>query len=152
MIQRIQSAFLLLVTALMVVVWFVPFGIFRGDYGVIQYSIFEVNQIKSLILPEFPLIIPAILTIITALFSFAAVFMYKNRKLQIHMCIDCIILLVALYGVSLAYIFSAINKLSFIFHPSFVISLPGIGIALFLLAIIFIKKDEKLVKSTDRIR
>jgi len=152
MIQRVQSVFLLLVTVLMVVIWIKPIGIFVGNFGIFQYALLEVKGLHPLMLVKFPIWILAVITIITALISFVSIFLFKKRKLQTIMSVVGIVLMAAFYGVSLAYISTINGQLSSIFHASFIMSMPGISMALLLLAIIFIRKDEKLVKSTDRIR
>jgi hypothetical protein len=149
MIQRIQSLFLLLVTVLMVIVLFSPIGIFVGNFG---YCLYKVSNLHSVMLVKFPLLIPEILTVIVALGSLVTVFLFKKRKVQVTLSIIGIILLALLYVSVIAYFLTADKQLGSVFHASFIMSLPGISMGLLLLSIIFIKKDEKLVKSTDRIR
>lgn len=152
MIQRVQSLFLLLVTILMVVVWFKPIGIFAGSFGMFQYDLLEVKDYHTLMMVKFPLWILPTLTIFTALVSLITIFLFKKRSLQKMLSIVGIVLLAAIYAVIFAYVSTINGQLSSVFHASFIMSMPGISMGLFLLAYIFIRKDEKLVKSTDRIR
>jgi len=152
MIQRIQSLFLLLVTALMVVLWLKPIGIFVGNFGIYQYALLQVSNCHPFLGIHFPLWIPTVLTVLTALISLVTLFLFKKRKLQVLMSIIGIALMVLFYCAILAYIFISNGHMNSVFHASYIMSLPGISMAMFLLAIIFIKKDEKLVKSTGRIR
>lgn len=136
----------------MVVLWFKPIGIFAGSFGMFQYDLLEVKDYHTLMMVKFPLWILPILTILTALVSVIALFMYKKRSLQKMLSIVGIFLLAVFYAVVLAYVSTINGQLSSVFHASFIMSMPGFSMGLFLLAFIFIRKDEKLVKSTDRIR
>lgn len=152
MIQRIQSLFLLVVTILMAVVLLQPIGIFKGDFNGSQYFLMEASNVNTLMMIEFPLWILKTLVIAVLVVSVVALLLFKKRNLQVILSIIGIVLLAATYGTVLAYVNTINSQLSSVFHSSPIMSFPGISMALFLLAIIFIKKDDKLVKSTDRIR
>jgi hypothetical protein len=121
MIQRIQTLYFFLVFCLMMVLLFVPFT-------VSLLSNIEASGI--------------------ALLAIIAIFLFKNRKLQIWF--GYIILLVILLDYVLFFVFS--------FNPAIFASgiltflIPFIAGVLDFLAIRGIKKDEKLVRSADRLR
>jgi len=123
MIQRIQSVYLFLITALMAVLaimtyherWWLPL-------------IFSLLGIASLV----------------------AIFLYKNRKRQ-YLVVSIFLLAIVLV---LAHNFYIIWQADF--HPKRVVAAIGLvcivsGI-LAMLALRAIRKDEKLVRSTDRLR
>ena len=82
--------------------------------------------------------------------SFSALFMFKNRKKQIKICsysiISSILLLIGFLTFPLNQSHEIVKQFNW---P---ISLIPISIILLLIAIRFIKQDEELVRSADRIR
>ncbi len=89
---------------------------------------------------------------ITGLLAFASIFYYKKRALQMQICYLVLGLIVLsyvvsfiLFGIPTAASFSNTNSI-------IVIVLPLIAIIFDLLAIRGIKKDDKLVRSLDRLR
>jgi hypothetical protein len=143
MIQRKQTIFLALAVILFVVLFFVP-----------VYDIHPVTTITGEIAGKM-LFIPLLLIPMAfiALLALIAIFMYKNRPLQIKICRAGLI-------ISLLMTVNAIVFPQFFIHglPKESISpttgayvLP-LNIILFALAAYFIKKDEDLVKAADRLR
>lgn len=143
MIQRKQTIFLALVVILFVTLFFLP-----------VYDINPVTTITGEIGGKM-LFIPLLLIPIAfiTLLAIIAIFMYKNRPLQIRICRAGLI-------ISLLMTVSAIIFPQFFVHgiPRETISvaagaylLPA-NIILFALAAYFIKKDEDLVKAADRLR
>ena len=151
MIQRVQSIWLLLAAVAILCLLFVPVLIDKSSGGTyILYGSgikFWHNDVadQSANAPLF------ISTILAGLISVVNIFNFRNRKLQIRITSLNIILILGL-----SFWLSNLAK-----------QLPGgiekadIGVGLFLplLAIIFlylairgIKKDEKLIRSADRIR
>ena len=84
---------------------------------------------------------------VCALFSFVNIFLYKNRKRQIKICYVNIILQLFALGIAVG----GIMLQGKVFGLSIYIYL-GLACVFVALAIYSIKKDEKLVKSLDRIR
>jgi len=125
MIQRIQTVYLFFVFCLMVILVFFPFS-----------SSWTVLIVTGLI---------AALAMIT-------VFLYKKRKLQLKISYLILFLLILLYA--LYFIFDRQTlPLSELFRQvghTFVI--PLVSCVLAYLAIRGIKKDEKLIRSLDRLR
>jgi hypothetical protein len=97
----------------------------------------------------------SILLSAAALVALVTIFFYKKRKLQINFCIVDIILIVCYYIVFAYNFFFVNNKVAEFFgtlNYIFVAILPLISLIFIVLAIKHIKKDEKLVRSLDRIR
>jgi len=130
MIQRIQTVYLLFVFCLMAMLVFIPFSSLNSfaDGFFIGY------------------------TAVTAIIAVVTIFLYKNRSMQIKLCYGMLALLV------LIYIFYFIfNRQNFSFtelfgHVRYTFVFPFISIIFVYLAIRGIRKDEKLVRSLDRLR
>ena len=133
MIQRIQTVYLLLVFCLMLLIPFLPVA-----SSVPSTWNWGLSGISGL----------------TAVLSLFTVFFYKNRKKQIKFCclINFLILLfyltLFLSNLSFSPNFSFIKDYGF----SYTVAFPLIALLFNLLAIKGVKKDEKLVRSADRLR
>ena len=151
MIQRIQSVYLLLVTALLASNIFLPIGSFLDKNGLL-YPFTPLH----VALPSAGLSYTPwgqlTLLILGALVSFATIFLFKNRKLQIRMCIFSMLILAGYYIVFLMFMLMIKNSISATFQFSFGLCLPLIAMILNFLAIRAIRKDEDKVKAADRIR
>ncbi|MFV0419164.1 MAG: DUF4293 domain-containing protein [Dysgonomonas sp.] len=155
MIQRIQTVFLLLTAILMGVVICCPiFEIIDFSKFAIVYHTFDVGHMLNSKYPAWGLLPIAILSFILPLVN---IFFYKKRKLQINLGLITALLIVIYYVVTIVYINAYLYeietaKMDFKLNLQFGIILPVIALVFNLLAIYRIRKDEKLVKSLDRIR
>jgi len=132
MLQRIQTVYLFLVAVLATTMYFLPL-------------LFVIAKPKTYyIFPYFT----ASLVLLTSLIT---IFLYKNRKLQIKLSIVNIVFLLLTF---VEAFFINYQKTNYVLLYSFDIGaiLPLISIIFTILAIKFIKKDEKLVKSLYRLR
>jgi len=136
MLQRIQTLYLLIVTAITAGVSFVV-SLWTTIEGVVVYLIDEL-----LLLGLFSG---------AAVLAFITIFLFKNRKLQFVMNRLNIILNFTLLGI---FVVRSLN-----ISGESNISEKGIGMLLPIISIVFlvlankaIKKDEDLVKSVDRLR
>ncbi len=143
MLQRIQSVFLLFAAILSIGLVFV-FPLWKTNETVV-FAMDTITNVSMLIKPI------GILFIISAILSLYTIFQFKNRKLQFVLNRLNILLNLLLVG----FIVYQTQNLS----GETLVSEKGIGSFLpiatvFLLAIAnrFIKKDEDLVKSVDRLR
>jgi len=129
MLQRIQTVYLFLNTTILIV-----FSFFT-DFSILNFtSAYLLNHL------------PAIFSIVVSIFSIGLIFLFKNRKLQsklsFFLAIDVLFVLgffIYLFGVEKFYL-----EWTFYLLP--------VSFGLLLLARNSIKKDEKLVKSADRLR
>jgi len=151
MIQRIQSLYLLLTTALLIAVLFIPFGVFTTSYGVCEYTAFSIAGIAGK--SALPLWSLPLLTLLSSAVAFVGIFMFKKRALQMRICLinSLLIALLALGAPALLYMVKS-DMLLADFKIGFGFALPIIALIFNFLAVKAIKKDEKLVKSWDRIR
>lgn len=149
MIQRIQSLFLLLVSILMAATVFCPLiELVNEDSSLsVTFHSFGIGA-------DFPTWGVLALAIVGALLAFINIFLYKKRKLQINIGYVTALSIIVYYVTSMLYINSFLGKIesSYSINVQVGIILPVIALILDLLAISRIKKDEKLVKSLDRIR
>jgi hypothetical protein len=155
MLQRIQSIYLLF-AALVIAALFI-FPLVHDVYvdgqnvtikvtGIYTYINGQANQVLGFM----PL---TIATIVVALIPLAIIFMYRDRKRQIMFCYGAM-------GIILAYSYWVSSSVkNAIGGSNLQMSNYGIGIILLSLAIFLIvfaqkaiQKDEKLVRSADRLR
>jgi len=155
MIQRIQSVYLFLAAMLMLATLFLP------AMKVYQYEDVELlTGMSSITLGLFSLgtyscipgFVPPALALIAGIMALITIFLYKKRKLQIKFC-HCVVILILLFFTSIGYIWWSAKANFDVFLNSIVVtSFPVFASILVSAAIRGIKKDEKLVKSLDRLR
>lgn len=92
------------------------------------------------------------LMLLTTTLSFICIFLFKNRILQMRLCTFGILLQVGWYLVYGVFAFLLTNTFEATFRVHWAASLPFAAIVLLTLAWRSILKDEKLVRSLDRLR
>jgi hypothetical protein len=138
MIQRLQSLWLLLAATFNGLTFRFPF--FTGDWmkDATPYIIdLKANTTTWL----------TIFTAITAILAFITIFFFKNRKLQLSLCYMGIFLaavLIAMYFLEIANFYNGSVTIWAVIYFFILI--------FFILAARGIWKDQKLVKSMDRLR
>lgn len=143
MIQRIQSIYLLLISILTSLLFFLPY-----QSNVIALSEIKNIQLSFLNADNELLFVASVFGIVIIAEAIVVIFLYKNRKLQMMLCHYLSLLNIIL--LTLMYLgASQINGLP-IYKLPYII--PVLNIILSQLARYFIKKDEELVKSANRIR
>jgi hypothetical protein len=154
MIQRIQTVYLLAVTfigAFLLTGSVITFSVNEGE--IIKFTAGTVYLVKGeervTLEKTYPL---AGTIILTAVLSFAAIFLFKRRAIQLWIArivmTGCLVIIVlgAIYWNMISLKFSA-SLLS-----GYKIPVPLVMFILSLLAARAISKDEKLVRSYDRLR
>lgn len=151
--QRIQTVFLILVVASMAVSLFLPIWKLVEDTRELQlyplhFTTIE-NDVRSTV--YFPYSITAILMIAAATIAIMEIRRYDNRMTQVKMgTLNSLILAGVMISVVVFY-----NSVSKQYGPGrFGLSIwvPFVGVFFNWLAIRFIRRDEKLVRDSDRIR
>jgi hypothetical protein len=104
---------------------------------------FELIE-KLLPLSVIIILIPA-LSLLTILF-------FKNRKIQLWLALSVIILVVGLIIVSIFYSWFVISKYGAEIMSGFKMAIPVLMLVFAVLAYRGIKKDDRLIKSYDRLR
>jgi len=130
MIQRVQSLFLFFAAIINTVILF--------------YAPIFINSEKNLTIMK-DLQYPSLLLVLSTLLALFAIFQFKNRLRQL-MIVNISRLSIAISFFLLIIFKEEGNQL---YYGSFLLILPYI---ILLISSYFIKKDEKLVRSADRIR
>jgi peptidoglycan/LPS O-acetylase OafA/YrhL len=141
MIQRIQSLWLLLAGVAGLLTYKLP----------IWSGILQDGSVKNFLGTENLIYFAA--NIATVLLAFAAIFMFKNRKLQKNMAWLGFLLSIVLIALEV-YIATGYEKDLNLKQSSwkFGAIMPILMIIFFFLAVQGIRKDEKLIKSLERLR
>ena len=135
MIQRIQTLWLFLAGAIVLLT--IQFPTYIGS---------NANEYVRLNGKEGGLVI-LLLTVLTAVIAFLALSMYKNRSTQIRLCVAGLFseaLLFFTYYQKSTAITQCDPSLTSILHPCVML--------LFLMAARGIKRDQKLLRESDRLR
>ncbi|MHC1780831.1 MAG: DUF4293 family protein [Bacteroidales bacterium] len=131
MIQRIQTLFLLAVSALLLSMFFVTMASDAKES--IRFT--DITQLL-------------IMNIVTFGLSSLSIFLYKYRMLQIRLSIFNIIILVAFQSWILWLFFSKPEGSAFTIYSVF----PAVSALLTLMAVRYIARDEAMVRSVSRLR
>ena len=151
MIQRIQSVYLFLAVVVLGLLFFFPLANFSNNQDIIIFSIKGFSRFSPLEqTPTWPLLVINTLSIVLTI---VAIVLFKNRPLQIRL--TRFALMLNLGFIALTYFVYGDHLAKVIKMPvnyelgSF---LPVIALVFHVLAIYAINKDERLIKSIDRIR
>lgn len=162
MIQRIQTLYLLAAFSFCIACLCLPIAHFitgegLGPYSglwdsyerVDMYNLWLVSEGKHML--YFCPVLMAILVITTALI-FIDVWLFKHRVLQMRVATFCMILLVAWYIAYGIIIFLLHSTAGMLWSTHWTAAFPAVAFILLCLAFRSILKDEKLVRSLDRLR
>lgn len=146
MIQRIQSIFLLLAGSASLGVFGLPFArtaqAIEGS-AIFDDAVYNVNDQLALML----------LFGLSGALALLAIFLFRNRKLQMKLSLSALILNLGGLAFGLVYLLQEITDAGKeAIQDGLGMYLPVIAIICGLLAYRFIKKDDKLVRSMDRLR
>ncbi len=146
MIQRIQSVWLFLAAMLNGLLFLFP--LYRYNFPGLVYSPWQYEGVRNY-MPLF--IIAAVITLL----PLVAIFFYKDRKRQKGTAWLSVIGIFAFIALMLMRISNLKNGTPAVAHFEYV--LPGVlvtvgALVLEVLALRGIQKDEKLIKSLDRLR
>jgi len=162
MIQRLQSVFLLSAAILGIVIFLFPIATFLSDVAYFKFFICSVRDYsrqpfgdEAAQAMQFPMIyttILAVLQLTIVVLAFITIFKFRNRSLQIRLNYLNIFLSVLLVG-GIFYYATLLEKQHHI-TPQYGVGglFPLVSIILFFLANYYIRKDEKLIRSADRLR
>ena len=156
MIQRIQSVYLLIAGIALGVMFLFPLMGYYGELHTYQFNLLEMQNLVPDSIGVFnalftlPLLAVVIFIIILAI---TAIFLFKNRRLQlkltrINILLNLILIIAVFVGYS-RYIQSVIKVEEQFKTGAF---LPLISLVFLVLAYRGIKKDEELIRSADRLR
>ncbi len=158
MIQRIQTLYLALAFIAISLLFAFPLAQFFSETGT---YVFSITGLKNMVPGEpdafnskvfLPLIVVAVGIALLALFS---IFQYKKRTLQVKLTSGGVFSSIALImGIFFLYIPFIEKKINIVpnYLDSIGIYLPLVALVFFVMANRAIKRDEKLVRSADRLR
>jgi hypothetical protein len=155
MIQRIQSLYLLLAALTAALALFLPLMVLNTDAG----QAFELGfrglidvsmETGAVLLKPVYLLSAAIVLVISE--SLAAIFLYRNRKLQLIQTLVLLALELMIAGLMLYQMLLAHKQYNTSLQLSPGLFIPVLLFIFTLFAWRSIKKDEDLVKSYDRLR
>jgi len=162
MIQRIQTLYLLAALIFCVGCLCLPIAHFIVGDGlnsfagsldpyerVDMYNLWLVSEGKHMF--YFCPVLMAILVITTSLIC-VDVLLFKRRVLQMRVATFCMILLVAWYIAYGIIIYLLNSSAGMLWSTHWTAAFPAVAFILLYLAIRGIRKDEKLVRSLDRLR
>ena len=153
MIQRVQTIFLLLASVFFFSYWFFGLEWYEKGYPVI-ISIFNGSEYIYMVLISISYI-PLIISVI----SFVSIFMFKKRKLQVKLTQLGLRLSLIMCLFTIFYFYNCLGYLTQLMPSKFLELLmyaaivnPFICCFLLFLALKYIKRDNELINSLDRIR
>jgi hypothetical protein len=155
MLQRIQSVWLFLSTVALLALFLFPYIQVLNTNGTgkaVKISgVYE--NINGQIVQTAPFTILTIVTVMIALLPFITIFFYKDRKRQIAMCYLSIVLILG-YSFWLVQVAKqAVGEVTLTLQNyGLGVILPSLAILFVILALRGIRRDEKLIKSADRLR
>lgn len=146
MIQRIQTIFLLLAAGALGSLFALPFATTEGEEAMGIFTDSEYNlydNIGLLILVAFGILV-----------ALVAVFSFKNRIRQIRLGYLGMLLSLLVPVMAFLYFTSQIEKMDEAQGTADALGIvaPFVALVFFLAANYYIKKDDKLVRSMDRLR
>jgi len=157
MIQRIQSLFLAVAAIAAGLMFFFPIADFYsetlGNYKLLATGLICMDP-DPRVTPSFWFSIP-LLALVSAsiLLSVVTIFLYKNRAQQLRLLAFNILITIVLIIVVLMFYMSSVQKITGIAPVyQFGAFCPLINLLFLILANRFIRRDENLVKSADRLR
>ncbi len=157
MLQRIQSVYLAVAVISLVVAFFSPVMSFINEGQIwleVYINRFADNSSPALGLNSMILLPVQILDIMVVIMAGAAIFLFKNRRLQMRLVRLSIVMLLVIIALIFFYYGNVLGKAT-LTTPDF----NQTGVYLFLVALVMfilanrsIQKDEQLVKAADRLR
>ncbi|MBW6460117.1 MAG: DUF4293 domain-containing protein [Bacteroidales bacterium] len=158
MIQRIQTLFLFIAFVASVCLFFFPLA---GIYSATVAYKFYIYELRNMVPDEvsafsFMTVLPLfLLNILAGALSLISIFLYKNRVRQMKLVRLAIFLDVIMIAL-IFFIYGQIIERSLGVSPNYLdeigVYFPLIMLVFLLLANRFIIKDERLVRSADRLR
>lgn len=157
MLQRIQTIFLTIIAVLMIIFLFVNIWnkkSLTSDEQITLNAMKMLHTQNGQIIAETTTIWLAMLAIVCFILALISIFSFNNRIRQMQFGLFLSIGIGAILGLIVYYSFAGENQLIGTQKGSFGLGLliPAMALICNSLANRFIRKDEELVRSTDRLR
>lgn len=149
MIQRKQTIYLLLSVLALIVCLCLPIGQLEPKGMGMPVVWYNLGLVRDQAIQARPILFADL--VVAGILAFAAIFLYKRRKLQAKLCTASMVLCMAWYAY---YAFVVLNEFQTggAFSFQFAACLPFVACVLLFMARQGVVADEKLVRSMDRIR
>lgn len=162
MLQRVQSVFMFVAIIFGVLIFFFPIATYYGETNYLKYFIYMINDLAQEPFPDmksphaaysavFTLPLSILQVVILGLL-FTALFKYRNRVLQMKLNRLIVFLNVILTGGIFFFSYQLETNTGATAEYEAGVVFPLVAIVLVFLANHYIRKDEKLVRSADRLR
>ncbi len=169
MIQRKQSLFLFLAVVLLVAGTFCISTSFVDDSGNVaaklsNFSFVQWDVASCLCSLHHTMVdvcskttncfysVLGVMLLIPTIISAATIFLYKNRRMQMRLCLWSIFVLLVYYVTRICCIVSIAGKLHLSWGVNVFDAFPLVAFILIVMARAAINKDDRLVRAADRIR
>lgn len=155
MIQRLQSIYLLAASLVLFALFLFPVinNLLLNGHAdsIMVHGVYEIiNGVRT---KTSSFVWLSIATIIVALLPLAGIFLYKNRKRQSSYCYIVVVLIIGYSFYLTETVKDFVGDLTLrTDNYGIGMILPSLAIVLIIFAIRGINKDEKLVRSADRLR
>ncbi|GHV00688.1 membrane protein [Bacteroidia bacterium] len=154
MIQRIQSVYLALAAVMMGLMFVFPLGDFLG--GIERFHLTPTGLYSSEGVRVAQTLPMAMLSVVATLLPLVVIFLYRDRRLQMRLCVAEMILLFGEQLMVCLWLWRSLRSMSGFspcgYHFSVASALPIVAFVVVWLAMKSIARDEALVRSVDRIR
>lgn len=153
--QRIQTVFLALVVVVMVVSIFLPLWQYVDGSGVryelypLHYSIINGEERSTVYVPY---CVTAVLMVAAATLAIQTIRRYDNRLLQIKLAAFNTIILMLVMGAVVFFSARLNDEFKYVGMSRGALWTVFAGVAMNWLAMRFIRRDEKIVRESDRLR
>ncbi len=155
MIQRVQSIFLMLIGVCMISMLFLPIWSKTGIEGeVAKLTAMNLTYQKQTQLNSIPTFYIGILCVISMMVAYTSLFSFKNRMLQIKLNMANSLVIISAMGCC-AYLIATKGEVMISGakgNMGFGVFMPAVALIFNMIANRFIWKDEKLVRSSNRLR
>ena len=153
MIQRIQTIYLFVASILLLITSLLPISYIIDSTQHVVITIYALKvEINNSISTTKSVLTTGILMYLAIIFSFLTIFLYKNRKLQILISSLLMVISFLICNLIVVNSYILVPSTQAVMSFNYIAIFPLIYLILFFLAYRAIKKDDKLVKSLDRIR
>ena len=153
MIQRVQTLWLLAVLILQSLIWFLPFASFSmasgQDLNVALQSL--PDTVEGAFTGYLSLYVCWAIAVLSALIG---IFLFKKRRQQMKLCVYGMIssALFAIFAWITGFKLADATQAELHMGSSLSLFMPVLSLLCFVLALRYIRKDEALIKSLDRLR
>jgi hypothetical protein len=156
--QRIQTVFLGLVVVLMVVAMFFPIWKYVDGVGTryelypLHYSVVQPDEAATKATAYFPYSLTAILMAAAATIAIQTIRRYDNRLTQMTLCAINTFILMGVMACAVYFSLKLNDEFDYIGLSRISLWVIFAGVACNWLAMRFIRRDEKIVKDSERLR